>query len=119
MITVYGIRNCDTIKKTFVWLHQQGLEYQLHDYRKQGVSEALVDQLMQQFTLEQLINRRGTTWRNLDEDSKQGLTESSAKTLMQEHPALIKRPILTDGKVWLIGFDTQAMAEELVAQAGC
>ena len=113
MITVYGIRNCDTVKKTLAWLNEQGLEHQLHDYRKQGLSDDLIDQLVQQFTLEQLVNRRGTTWRKLDESVKQDLTESSARLLMQENPALIKRPILTDGQHWLIGFDTKSMAEKL------
>lgn len=114
MIIIYGIRNCDTIKKTLAWLNDQGLENQLHDYRKQGLSDTLIDQLMQHFTLEQLLNRRGTTWRRLDESVKQDLTESSARLLMQEQPALIKRPILTDGKHWLIGFDTNSMAEKLL-----
>ena len=113
MITVYGIRNCDTIKKTLAWLSTQGLDHQLHDYRKQGISDELIDQLIQQFTLEQLVNRRGTTWRKLPESSKQNLTESSARALMQENPALIKRPILCDGEHWLLGFDPQAITETL------
>ena len=113
MITVYGIRNCDTIKKTLAWLSSANLEHQLHDYRKQGISEALIEQLIQQFTLDQLINRRGTTWRKLPEASRQDLTESSAGKLMLENPALIKRPILSDGKHWLIGFDPQAITETL------
>jgi len=113
MITVYGIRNCDTIKKTLTWLTSQGLEHQLHDYRKQGISDALIDQLLQQFTLEQLINRRGTTWRKLPEPNKQNLSESSARALMHEYPALIKRPILCDGKQWLVGFDPQIIEQTL------
>jgi arsenate reductase len=113
MITVYGIRNCDTIKKTLKWLEAKGLEYQLHDYRKEGISNSLVEQLLHQFTLDQLINRRGTTWRKLSESSKQGLTPATAGKLMQENPSLIKRPILCDGRQWLIGFDPQFMAEKL------
>jgi Spx/MgsR family transcriptional regulator len=113
MITVYGIRNCDTIKKTLKWLEAEGLEYQLHDYRKDGLSDSLVNQLLNQFSLEQLINRRGTTWRNLPESSKQGLSPATAENLMQKYPALIKRPILCDGKQWLIGFDPLSMAEQL------
>lgn len=111
MITVYGIRNCDTIKKTLAWLSTEGLDHQLHDYRKQGISESLIALLLEQFPLEQLINKRGTTWRKLPESSKQGLTKSSARQLMQDNPALIKRPILSDGKHWLVGFNPQSISE--------
>ena len=113
MITVYGIRNCDTIKKTLTWLSEAGYRHQLHDYRKEGLSEQLVDELLDQFTVEQLINRRGTTWRQLPEASKQNLTRKSAKTLMKENPALIKRPVICDGSVWLIGFDPEAIRQRL------
>jgi Spx/MgsR family transcriptional regulator len=113
MITVFGIRNCDTIKKTRKWLTANGYPHSLHDYRVQGIDAGLVEQLLRQFTLEQLINRRGTTWRTLPESSKQHLDQQTASRLLCDNPALIKRPIPTDGRHWLIGFDPQAIATTL------
>ena len=110
MITVYGIRNCDTIKKTRRWLDENKLEHNLHDYRVDGISAALVARLRKNFSPDQLINRRGTTWRNLPDTSKALADGESIGKLMVEHPAIIKRPIVTDGERWLIGFDAQAFA---------
>ena len=109
MLIVYGIRNCDTIKKTLNWLTAEDYEHRLHDYRKQGIPDTLIEQLIEQFSIEQLINRRGTTWRKLPESQKHNLTRSSVGKLMQANPSLIKRPIISDGKHWLIGFDPQAI----------
>lgn len=108
MITLYGISNCDTIRKTGRWLTDAGLEWTLHDYRKQGLDAELLDTLLQQFDGTALLNRRGTTWRNLDAaeqqkaQSPQGLAE-----LLLQHPAMIKRPVVkTADSVWLLGYDT-------------
>lgn len=107
MITVYGISNCDTIKKTCRYLTEQGLDWQLHDYRKQGLDQTLCDTLTSRFPLADLINRRGTTWRQLDPAQQAGLLQiDSAKALLMQHCALIKRPIIrTPDDQWLIGFD--------------
>ena len=113
MITVYGIRNCDTIKKTLNWLSQNDYPHQLHDYRKDGISEQLVSEFMKQFSLDELINRRGTTWRKLPEASRQDLTDPAALSLMVENPSLIKRPIIADGKHWLLGFDPEVLSRTL------
>lgn len=113
MITIYGIGNCDTIKKTRAWLKDTGIPHGFHDYRKDGITETLVESFLARFTLDELINRRGTTWRKLPVTVRESLTPESAITLMRENPALIKRPILTDGDHWLIGFDPHAIQQTL------
>ncbi|MEZ5492205.1 MAG: ArsC family reductase [Gammaproteobacteria bacterium] len=115
MITIYGISNCDTIKKTRAWLKDAGVPHDFHDYRKDGITESLVETFLARFTLEELINRRGTTWRKLPETVREALTPESAVTVMLENPALIRRPILTDGNHWLLGFDPQAIQQTLTS----
>lgn len=118
MITLYGIANCDTMKKTRQWLDQQHANYQFHDYRKQGLDEALAREFLQHVELDQLINRRGTTWRQLPDSSKAALSADagadinnidSIAALLVAHPAMIKRPLLRGSAGWVVGFDTAAM----------
>ena len=105
MITVYGIKNCDTVKKALKWLTDHNIEYKLHDYRVEGVDTAFLQQAEAQFGWENLVNKRSTTWRNLDEQIKKTLSKSTALSVLAENPTLIKRPIiLHEGKA-LIGFD--------------
>lgn len=105
MITLYGIANCDTIKKTRAWLDQAGIAYEFHDYRKHGSPETLIRTFIRQFAYNELINSRGTTWRKLSEHTRNTLDQNSAITLMSEQPAIIKRPLLRAGSDWLLGFD--------------
>jgi len=107
MITLYGISNCDTIKKTRALLSALEIEYKFHDYKKLGAHEALIQTFLQHFDIEALINKRGTTWRKLPDDVKQSLTEATAIELMSENSSLIKRPIIDSGSEWLIGFDEE------------
>ena len=105
MITVYGIKNCDTVKKALKWLADHNIEHKLHDYRVEGVDTAFLQQAEAQFGWENLVNKRGTTWRNLDEDVKKTLSKSTALSVLADNPTLNKRPIiLQEGKA-LIGFD--------------
>ena len=108
MITVFGISNCDTIKKTLNWLKENQLEYEFHDYRKQGISLTLVNEFLDQFEIDSLINRRGTTWRKLPDSSKENLNRELAISLMSTQPAIIKRPIICNNGKWLIGLDKKA-----------
>lgn len=106
MITVYGIKNCDTIKKSLRLLAEKQQPATLHDYRKDGLTPALIDEMLSHFTAEELVNRRGTTWRQLsDADKTAALTASGFKTISAQHPALIKRPLvrLSNDK-WVLGF---------------
>lgn len=110
MITVYGIKNCDTIKKTRRFLEQQQIPYQFHDYRVDGISAELLETFTQQLDWQQLLNTRGTTWRQLDEAEKDNLDKPRALALMLEKPALIKRPLLSKDNVYLLGFSEQSYA---------
>ncbi len=96
MLVIYGIKNCDTMKKAFVWLGEQSLEYQFHDYRKDGISEQLLSDWVSRVGWQVLINKRGTTWRKLSDEDKADINDEKAIALMQQTPALIKRPILID-----------------------
>lgn len=106
MITVYGIKNCDTIKKSLALLAEKDQPATLHDYRKEGLAPALVEEMLSHFSPEALVNRRGTTWRQLsDEDKEAALTVSGFKAIAPQQPALIKRPLvrLSNDK-WVLGF---------------
>lgn len=106
MITLYGIKNCDTIKKARRWLEAQKIEYRFHDYRVDGLDNALLSTFIAQLGWEALLNTRGTTWRKLDESTRHAITDAaSAAALMVEMPAIIKRPLLcAPGKPMLLGF---------------
>jgi len=105
MITLYGIPNCDTIKKTRAWLDKAAAEYQFHDYRKDGSPGSLIKTFLTEFEFGELINTRGTTWRKLPEDMRNGLDKNSATQLMSTQPALIKRPLLRADNLWLLGYN--------------
>ena len=106
--TLYGIPNCDTIKKARAWLAANGVDYAFHDYRKDGADEALLADMAAQLGWEAMLNRRGTTWRKLPEDEKAGIDEAAALRLMQANPAMIKRPILArDGELHIAFSDQQ------------
>ena len=97
-ITVYGIAQCDTVKKARAWLAEQALDYHWHDFKKQGVPQALLEQCLQQFGRDALINRKGTTWRKLDADTQAAVVDdASAIALLLAHPSAIKRPIIDWG----------------------
>lgn len=105
MLTMYGIPNCDTVKKARSWLDKHKVVYQFHDYKKAGVDAADLKRWCKELGLEQMLNQRGTTWRKLDESERSNLTEAKAIKLMQAHPSVIKRPLLDTGKRLLLGFD--------------
>lgn len=104
MITVYGIPNCDTIKKARKWLADNGVEYTFHDYKKQGVPEKELKSWVKQLGWQPLLNTRGTTWRKLDESVRESVDETSAIQIMLDNPSIIKRPVLSSGKTLLVGF---------------
>lgn len=107
MTTLYGINNCDTIKKTRVLLTELGVDFDFHDYKKAGCSRQLLKIFLQNFSHEELINSRGTTWRKLPNNEKENLSVNSALRLMSEHNSLIKRPIIERNGEWLLGFDKE------------
>jgi arsenate reductase len=110
MITVYGIKNCNTVKTALEWLKKNNVPLEFHDYKSKGITEAKLKQWSKQVGWESLVNKRGTTWRQLDEEAQAKVTnESSAIALMMEKTSVIKRPLIEEGgKVVALGFDEPA-----------
>lgn len=105
MIKIYGIKNCDTVKKSLNWLQENSIEYQFHDYKKNGVDEKKLQEFIKKFGWEKLLNRKGTTWRKLDQKEQNKIIDSeSALKLMREKPSIIKRPIIDSDNKQLLGF---------------
>lgn len=108
MTTLYGIKNCDTIKKARKWLEANQIDYTFHDYRADGLDESWLAETEQQLGWEQLLNKRGTTFRQLSDEQKNSVDKESALQLMLEFPAMIKRPVLIHNESYYLGFkDTQ------------
>ncbi|MDK1376888.1 MULTISPECIES: ArsC family reductase [unclassified Sinorhizobium] len=103
-VTIYGIKNCDTMKKARSWLEGRGIAYKFHDYKQEGIDRALLQRWCDEFGWETVLNRAGTTFRNLPGADKQDITANKAIELMLKQPSMIKRPVLdADGKL-MIGF---------------
>ena len=116
--TIHGIKNCDTMKKTFAWFEGAGVTYDFHDYKKAGIDAATLARWCEQLGWEALVNKRGTTWRKLTPEQQAFDTQSAAVQLMQEHPSLIRRPVLeTASGQLLVGFDP-ALYASLATPAG-
>jgi arsenate reductase len=105
MIKIYGIPNCDTMKKARRWLEANGIEYDFHDYKKLGVPEKNLKNWVKHAGLEAVLNKRGTTWRKLDDAVKDSIDEATAIQVMINNPSIIKRPVIESGKQLLIGFN--------------
>lgn len=110
MITVYGIKNCDTCRKAIKWLQAEGLEHRFHDFRTDGLDEASLRGWVAELGWEMLLNRRGTTWRKLPEAERENLGEADAVRLMLANPTLIKRPVFDTGGARLVGFTDKEQA---------
>ena len=104
MITVYGIPNCDTIKKAKKWLDANGIDYKFHDYKKKGITKSKLKDWCKQTDWEVLLNRRGTTWRKLDDETKDSINQTLAIGIMAENTSIIKRPVIENGDDIIVGF---------------
>ena len=113
MHKLYGISNCDTVKKTRKWLDQHHIEYQFHDYRKEGLDDSLLDHFESSLGWEAMLNRRSTSWRQLTEEQKSNLDRDKAIRLMVQYPTLIKRPILDTSHKIILGFNAANYQSEL------
>lgn len=102
--TIYGIKNCDTMKKARAWLDKRGIEYNFHDYKTEGVLKSALDRWAKEVGWETLLNRAGTTFRKLPDRDKENITEKKALALMLAQPAMIKRPVLDAGGKLTVGF---------------
>lgn len=110
---VFGIKNCDTMKKAFAWLETNGVAYEFTDYKKSGVAEAHLPDWNQRAGWEKLLNTRGLTWRKLSEEERAAVDEAKALQLMAQYPSLIKRPLLDTGSELIVGFTPENYAGQL------
>ncbi len=117
MIILYGIKNCDSVKKARQWLTQNALNHAFHDLRVQGLTPVLLDVWLHEVGWERLLNRRGTTWRQLPDALKTEVDVAAIRGLMLEHPTLIKRPVLALDGVHLVGF-ADASYREFFSRCG-
>ncbi len=110
-VTIYGIRNCDTMKKAFAWLGEHGVDYDFHDYKKQGVTEEALRRWCAAAGWEKVLNEAGTTFRKLPDAAKADLDEDKAIALMRDQPSMIKRPVLEIGDTIEVGFKPERYGE--------
>lgn len=117
-VTVYGIPNCDTVKKARTWLTEHGIEFDFHDFKKQGVPEAALDHWLQTAGWESVLNRKGSTWRKLDAATQASVTDvQSAKAVMLAHASVIKRPVVewpahASAPIVTVGFNAESWAAQ-------
>jgi arsenate reductase (glutaredoxin) len=109
-VSVFGIRNCDTMKRAFAWLDAEGVDFRFVDYKKPGLAAEHLGEWIARAGWEALLNRRGLTWKKLTEAERAALDAHKARALMESYPSLIKRPVLVDGKTILVGFAPEAYA---------
>jgi len=112
MITLYGIRNCDTVKKARAWLEQAGVQYEFHDYKASGIDPARLERWSAQIGWEKLLNRSGTTFRKLADAEKANLDQAKALFLMAAQPTLIRRPVIELRGRLLVGFEPDLYAAQ-------
>ena len=112
---IYGIKNCDTMKKARAWLDSQGVAYDFHDYKSEGISKEKLKAWSDELGWEALLNRAGTTFRKLPDADKNDLNEKKALALMLAQPSMIKRPVLDLGKKRVVGFKPDVYAKEVKA----
>jgi arsenate reductase (glutaredoxin) len=112
-ITIYGIKNCDTMKKARTWLDDHAVAYDFHDYKTAGIEKGRLKQWSDELGWETLLNRAGTTFKKLPDTDKEGLTETKAIALMLAQPSMIKRPVLDLGSKRVVGFKPDIYAKEV------
>jgi arsenate reductase len=113
LVTIYGIKNCDTMKKARAWLDKRGVAYDFHDYKVQGIERKKLESWSKEVGWEILLNRAGTTFRKLPEKEREGIAEKKAIALMLAEPSMIKRPVLEAGGTLLVGFKPETFEREL------
>ena len=113
-VTIYGIPNCDSIKKTIDWCNKHKIAFEFHNYKKEGIKEAILKSWCEQVGWEVLLNKKGTTWKKVaDEFADKKMTEKIAIKLMLEHNSMIKRPVIETVKQIIVGFDEKVLLAAL------
>ena len=115
-VTIYGIKNCDTMKKARAWLDKKGVAYGFHDYQTAGIERGRLEGWADEAGREVLLNRAGTTFRKLPDKDRDGLTAKKAIALMLAQPSMIKRPVLDVGGTLLVGFKPEEYASGIPKQ---
>lgn len=116
MITIYGIKACDTMKKARNWLEDNDLPYQFHDYKVSGIHARELNAWCDRLGWEKILNRSGTTFRKLEPHEREGLDRDHAVALMQRQPSMIRRPVLSMGNILLVGFRPEEYATVLLGR---
>lgn len=112
-VRIYGIKNCDTMKKALAWLDANGVAYEFIDYKKAGVAESQLPDWNHRAGWQVLLNTRGLMWKKLSDAERADVDEAKALTLLAHYPAMIKRPVLDTGENLLVGFDADRYTKEL------
>ena len=108
-ITLYGIKNCDRVKKTCRWLHKNHIKYTLHDFRVDGINMSIVNKFLENIETKKLINKRSTSWKKLSEKEKNTRTKSATIKLLLDNPTIIKRPIIKSKEKYFIVSDEEKL----------
>ena len=103
---IYGISNCDTVKKAKVWLDSQNIDYRFHDFRKDGIDSDIINGWLKTISWDKILNKRSTTWRTLDSSTQQAVNEANVVDLLVKNPTLIKRPVVDVNDIITIGFNS-------------
>ena len=103
---IYGISNCDTVKKAKNWLDKHNIDYQFHDFRQQGLDKKIIDGWLKTVAWDKILNKRSTSWRNLDPSIQQAVNETTIVDLLVENPTLIKRPVMVVNDTITLGFNS-------------
>tara|TARA_R110002073_G_scaffold297293_1_gene463462 strand:+ start:267 stop:668 length:402 start_codon:yes stop_codon:yes gene_type:complete len=111
VITLYGIKNCDTVKKARKWLDTHNIDYQFHDFREDGLDSDAVAAWIDELGWQNLLNRRSQSWKTLDEDARESMDDEAAHKAVLAHPTLIKRPLLDTGEQRYTGFSAANYAK--------
>ena len=112
-VIIYGIKNCDTMKKAFAWFGAKAIDYDFHDYKKSGVPVDRMKDWARRVGWESLLNTRGTTYRRIPEGERENLNEARALKLLEKYPSAIKRPVVEAGSKLLVGFDGEEFARSI------
>ena len=103
---IYGISNCDTVKKAKNWLDSHNLDYQFHDFRKDGINKDIINGWLNTVAWDKILNKRSTSWRNLDASTQQAINSTNVVDLLVQNPTLIKRPVLNVNDIITVGFNS-------------
>jgi Spx/MgsR family transcriptional regulator len=114
-MTVYGIPNCDTVKKALTWLKANKIDFQFHDFKKEGISAKKLKEWDKKAGYEKFLNKKSTVWKEVDDKTKAAITSAEgALALLQEKTSIIKRPVIEDGKFLFFGFDEKVYMEHFL-----